>query len=428
MLISHQTAASTNRRWAVVAILFSLSMLTIVDRVAISAAKPGMSRDLGLTDVTFGFIFGAFALGYAIFQIPAGYLADRFGPRLLVTAVVGAWSVFTVMTAVAGTTKLLIAIRFLFGGAEAGAFPASARAIRTWLPARETGLAQGILFSGSRLGAAFGLTVVSFAVSTLGWRMSFVVLGGVGVLWIAAWLRWFRDSPETSRGVSEKERAYIRADRTDATRLGHADWASVFALPETPKLLLQYFASNFTFFICFSWLLPYLQERFNLSGREAGLFAAIPLYFGASANWISGGLVDALYRRNWGRSSRIVPATAGFLIGAIALVAAVHAETIWSAALCFAIATFGVDLTLSPSWTLCIDIAGDRTGLLTGAMNTLGNIGSFASSIAFPLLFRWTGTSNAYFYCAAAINVLAALLWLSMRQDLQVLETADLRS
>lgn len=411
-----RTTAAGRQRWIVVAVLFSLSMLTIIDRVSISAAKVDMSRDLGLSDVTFGFIFGAFALGYALFQIPAGYFADRFGPRTLVAVVVGTWSLFTAMTAVVASAALLIAIRFLFGAAEAGAFPAAARAIRSWLPARETGIAQGILFSGSRLGAAFGLTITSWAAGALGWRAAFFTLGAVGVAWMLGWLWWYRNTPEESASVSESERAYIRAGRTEVAQHAGDRSMSLWTLPETAPLLLQYFASNFTFFLCFSWLLPYLRQQYQLSAASAGLFAAVPLYFGVLANWSSGAIVDSLYRRNLGRLSRIVPAVAGFLIGATALIGAAHATTVWGAVGGFAIATFGVDLTLSPSWTLCIDLAGVRTGTLSGAMNMFGNIGSFASSIAFPMLLRWTGSSDAYFYCAAAINVLAALLWIGMRQ------------
>jgi ACS family glucarate transporter-like MFS transporter len=112
----------------------------------------------------------------------------------------------------------------------------------------------------------------------------------------------------------------------------------------------------------------------------------------------------------------VFPAIAGFLLATAALLAAVHATTATQAVACFAVATFGVDLTLSPSWTLCIDVAPDRAGTLSGAMNMFGNIGSFISSIAFPLLLRFAGTPDAYFYSAAAINLLAALLWAGMRQ------------
>jgi ACS family glucarate transporter-like MFS transporter len=411
---SRPRATQSHQRFVVLAVLFSLSMLTIVDRIAVSAAKVDMSSELGFTDITFGLIFGAFALGYALFQIPAGLLADRFGSRLPMAAVVGLWSLFTGLTIVIRSPALFVAVWFCFGAAEAGAFPISARVIRSWLPARETGMAQGILFSGSRLGAAFGLTLVSWAIARFGWRFSFVVLAALGLIWAAAWLLWFCNSPEESPWASAAERAYIQSDRRVPAAPENALPPDIWKLPETPALLLQYFASNFTFFLCFTWLLPYLRQRYRLGAAEGGLLAAVPLYFGFTANWVSGAVVDRLYRIGWGRRSRVAPAAAGFLIGAAAICCAAQAQTPWQSVLAIAVATFGVDLTLSPSWTLCIDIAGVRTGALSGAMNMCGNIGSFVSSLAFPMLFRWTGSRDAFFYCAGAINLCAAVLWLSL--------------
>ncbi len=428
MVVSNQVVPCTPRvvrshqRFVVLAVLFSLSMLTIVDRVAISAAKVDMSHELGLTDVTFGLIFGSFALGYALFQIPAGLLADRFGSRMLIASIVGLWSIFTGLTTIIRTAVMLVGARFLFGAAEAGAYPASAQVVRSWLPAGETGIAQGVIFSGSRLGAAIGLTLTSWLVAKLGWRFSFLALSIIGVLWVIGWLLWFRNRPEESPWASTTERAYIRYDRerpvpAAVSELSESSPSSIWRFRETPALMLQYIASNFTFFLCFSWLLPYLRQRYQLGAVEAGVLAAVPLYFGTAANWTSGIVVDRLYRRGWGRSSRVIPAATGFLLGAAALCVAAHAQTPWGAVLAFAIATFGVDLTLSPSWTLCIDVAGAHTGTLTGAMNMCGNLGSFASSMAFPLLFRWTGHANAFFYSAAAMNLCAAFLWLNLRDD-----------
>lgn len=411
-------AGKSRRRFLILAILFSLSMLTIVDRVAVSAGKVDMSRELGFNDLTFGMIFGAFALGYAFFQVPAGLLADRYGARLPMASVVTLWSLFTVLTIITRRPAMFIGLWFLFGAAEAGAFPISARVIRSWLPARETGIAQGVLFSGSRLGAAFGLTLVSWSVVRLGWRFSFIVLGTVGFAWALCWLLWFRNTPAECPWMPEEECAYILADR----RLAEAETVisnsnvPVWKIRETPALLLQYFASNFTFFVCFTWLLPYLRQRYELGGAEAGWLAAVPLYFGAAANWTSGAVVDSLYRRGYGRVSRVGPAAAGFLMGTVAMCFAAHAQTAWTAALLIGIATFGVDLTLSPSWTLCIDVGRGRTGTLSGAMNMCGNFGSFVSSLAFPLLFRWTGGWAAFFYCAAAINLCGAILWLTLHR------------
>jgi ACS family glucarate transporter-like MFS transporter len=391
-------------RWCVVAVLFSLSFLTIVDRVCISAAKNDMSRELGLSDRTFGFVFGAFALGYAILQIPAGWLVDRYGPRVFLTGVVLLWSLLTGATGLVYASASLIGVRFIFGLAEAGAYPAAGRAIYNWLPPKERGRAQGILFAGSRLGAAFGLAAMSLSILRLGWRTSFLLLGAVGIVWALLWLAWFRDRP--AGGPPDQQTAQVREP---------VPWGTLLLARGVPELMLQYFASNFTFFLCFSWLLPYLKSQYHLTNTEAGVYASMPLYFGALANWTSGAVVDALYRRGWLRQSRLIPAISGFVLAAAALIAATAMPTVLGAVVCFALATFGVDLTLCPSWTACMDIARERTGTLTGVMNMVGNIGSFVSSVTFPYLLDLTHSAKSYFFLAAFLNLAAAACWLRVR-------------
>jgi MFS transporter, ACS family, glucarate transporter len=405
-------------RWLVIALLFVFSFLTIVDRVAISAAKADMARDLGIADVQFGLVFGIFALGYAAFQIPAGWAADRYGPRIFLAAIVVAWSFFTGLSGLVTSIPALVLVRFLFGAAEAGIYPTASRAIYNWVPRQERGAAQGLLFIGSRLGAAFGLSVVSFAIAAVGWRGSFGALAAVGFVLGAVWIAWFRDRPELKPGVSAGELAFIRAG-TDApnTRAAAPGLTRSLWSGQTVALGGQYFASNFTFFLAFSWLLPYLQSQYALSAAQAGAYASLPLYFGALGNWLSGAAVDRLYRTGqWGRSRRL-PAMAGFGLAAIALLVTPAMDTVLGAVICFSIATLGVDMTLSPSWTTCQDIAGPRTGTLSGAMNMVGNAGSFISSLTFPVLLQSTGSAATYFFLAAALNVAALLCWTRVRPE-----------
>lgn len=195
---------------------FLLAMLLYVDRVCISTAQGPISADLKLSDTEFGWALSAFALGYALCQTPTGMLSDRFGPRVVLATVVIAWSLFTGLSgAVTGLTSLLL-VRFLFGAGEAGAFPGMARAIYSWIPMRERGIAQGVNFSGGRLGAAFALPAVAAMVESLGWRTSFVILMLVGFVWAAAWFLWFRDDPAEHPGVREEERQLILATRQQA--------------------------------------------------------------------------------------------------------------------------------------------------------------------------------------------------------------------
>ena len=391
------------KKYAVVLALFALSMITYVDRVCISAAKDPISVEMRLSDTAMGLVFSAFALGYALAQIPCGWLADRLGPRLLLTSVVTLWSAMTALTGAASNLGSLVAVRFLFGISEAGAYPGGARAICNWLPSGERGRANGILFSGSRLGGAVSFPLLAWMLTRWRWRTSFWILGGLGLLWALFWLLWFRDYPKgtsTENQVTSESGAGLR----DVLR----------SMPMS-LAMLQYFASNFTFFIGLSWMLPYLKRQFHLAGGDAAAYAMAPLLAGTLSQWLAGWLVDTLYHSPYRAWSRRIPAMLGFGISTAGLLALTQSATPMSAAACFTLAVFGSDMTVSPSWVFCADIAGKNAGSVSGAMNMVGNLGSFVSANAFPVLAAATGSATSYFFCAAAFNVLGILCWFVMR-------------
>ncbi len=299
--------------------------------------------------------------------------------------------------------------------AEAGAFPTATRAIYNWFPIRERGRALGLLNMGSRLGAAIGLPVMSLSVVGLGWRMSYYLLAGLGLLWAAFWFLWFRDDPPSKLGVS------IVGPATPNHQARRANWRMFLSSRNFYLVLYQYFASNFTFFICFTWLLPYTQNRYHLSPSSAGFYASIPLYCGAFATWFGGYCADAIFKRGHWKASRALPAACGFGLSTLCLLLAGSLVTVQGFIACFALATLGVDLAIAPSWALCSDVGKEYTGTLSGAMNMMGALGSFCSSLAFPYLLRITGTVQTYFWLAAALNVFAILCWLGMRPDLPLI-------
>jgi MFS transporter, ACS family, glucarate transporter len=403
-------AIAPSRRGFVVACLCSLSFLTIVDRVCISAAKSPMASDLGITDTAFGWVFGAFTVGYTLMMAPSGWLTDRYGPRKTLAGIVLLWSTLTAATGLVKGTAILLVVRFLFGLAEAGAFPGAARAISNWLPTQERGLALGLLNTGSRLGAAFGLSAMSFSILSFGWRFSFMLLGAAGIVWSALWFWWFRDRPISSGRAKSETSVQPEKPHVGPPEIA-LDGQSLLRSPSVYFILFQYFASQFTFFICFSWLLPYLETHYGLTGTRAGLYAAIPLLCGALANWISGTTVDAIYRKGHWKRSRRLPAMCGFGLACVAVLAAAFVPSIGGFVLFFALATFGVDLTLSPSWTVCADIGGRHVGALSGAMNMMGSLSSLGSAILFPILFGVTGNIRSYFYLAAFLDVVAMGCW-----------------
>ena len=154
----------------VLGLLCVMYLITYVDRVNISTAAPVISQEFGFDKITMGIIFSAFVWAYALFQVPGGWLSDRFGARNVLTTIVAYWSVMTAATAAATGAMSFVAVRFLFGMGEACAFPGATRAMQLWYPRQERGLVQGLTHSTSRLGAAIAPSIVAVIVTTLGWR------------------------------------------------------------------------------------------------------------------------------------------------------------------------------------------------------------------------------------------------------------------
>ncbi|MFY0628422.1 MAG: MFS transporter [Reichenbachiella sp.] len=405
-------------RYLLVFATFTLSLILYIDRVCISAAKSAISSDMRFTDTQMGWVMSAFALGYALMQIPSGLMSDRYGPRGVLTVIVGVWSVFTALTGAVKGLISMLTVRFLFGAGEAGAFPGISRSVYSWFPVKERGIVTGINFSGSRLGAAFAFPLVAWMVSYFGWRTSFYLMGAVGVLWAVFWYFWFRNDPKDHPGISETEKDYIVANRQQSKDEKEEDAGfsakAMFKSKNVWLAMFQYFSTNFITFFCLTWMFPYLQDRFGMSALETGGYAMIPLIFGAFGNWVSGSMVDYIYRKgNW-KQSRSIPAIAGFALVIIGIAGIVSVNGVLPAVIFLSLAVFGADMVLSPSWSLCVDIGKSYSGTVSGTMNMAGNIGSFITGIAFPYLALWTGTSNTFFVIAGIMAMFSIGCWLAI--------------
>ncbi|QDT69363.1 putative sulfoacetate transporter SauU [Planctomycetes bacterium MalM25] len=405
-----------SRYWFVVG-TFALSVLLYVDRACISAAKESMVGDLALDEKQWAWVLAAFSLGYALFQTPGGWLADRFGPRVLLTSVVALWSVFTGLTGAAiGLTTLIVA-RFAFGAGEAGAFPGMARAAYSWIPMNERGLVQGINFSGSRFGGALALFVMPQLLAALGWRTTFATLMAIGFVWAIGWWLWFRDEPTQKSSVSPEELALIESGRQVTSEdqeheAGDLTAGDLLRSGRMGLLCLQYFASNFTFFFCLTHWFPHLKSEFGLSSGAAGGYAAMPLVFGAFGNWFSGWLIDRLYRSGRWPLSRRLPAAIGFSLATAGVLMSMQQTEVLPAVLWFCVAIFGADMTLAPSWSCCMDIGQRHSGMVSGTMNMAGNVGGFITTLAYAYLKDWSGAQSTFFFVAAGLNAIAVVCWL----------------
>src|SRR5436190_23779339 len=199
-----QTRA-TRVRHIVLGLTVAAYLITYMDRVVISAAVPTIQKEFGFSLATMSYIISSFRWGYALFQIPGGWLGDRIGPRRALTLIVAWWSMFTSATAFAWNSVSMITIRFLFGMGEAGAFPIATRSLSRWILPAERGFAQGITHAGSRLGAAMTPSLVVLVISAYGWRAAFVSFGALGCIWAAVWYWYYRDTPNEHASVGNEE-------------------------------------------------------------------------------------------------------------------------------------------------------------------------------------------------------------------------------
>lgn len=404
----------TRARHVVLLLAFFAAVITYLDRVCISVAAPSITSELGLTAIEMGYVFGAFNLAYAIFEVPAAWLGDRWGQRITMTRIVGAWSIFTMLTGAARSYVLLIATRFAFGSAEAGAFPTLSRALSRWFPADERSRANGVMWMGARLGGAISPPLAVMVIGMAGWRAAFTIFGCAGLIWCIVFYLWFRDDPAEHKAVNAAELARIRSMGTASapeTRQ-QVPWRKVLFSGDMLALFWAYFASGFGFQFFVSWLPTYFMKEHGLSLQKSGMFAALPLASGAVGCIVGGLLSDWLVRRTgslvWGR--RIVGA-GGFLLGAVGFASAMYAKSAEEAIFWLAFGSATHDLTLPVAWSTCVDVGGKFGGTASGYMNLASSISGVLSPVAAPFLVRFFGTFHPLFAITAGAYLIGGLLW-----------------
>jgi MFS family permease len=402
-------------RARVLGFAFLLAVVTYLDRVCISAAAPSIMKELDLSVLQMSIVFSAFTLSYSLFEIPSGWLGDVRGPRRVLTRIVLWWSAFTMLTGAARGFQSLVAIRFLFGAGEAGAFPNIARSFSRWFPARERGRANGVMFLGSRLGGMLSAPVALVIIARWGWRESFVIFGLIGIVWAAAWYAWSRDRPEEHPAMTPEELAVIQEGNLAADIPSErTPWRLLLRSRNLYAICAMYFAFGYGLYFYFTWLPTYLITVLGFSRFGGGLFAALPFLLAGIADLVGGWLTDTLSRRFGLRTGRCHLGCAAFMTCAALVFASQLPVPAVAKAVLLAFALASADLALGACWAVPIDIAPDHAGVITGCMNTLGNLGGLVGPMVVGIAVdRWESWTFP-FYITAAVYALGAIAWLAI--------------
>jgi len=423
MTTARELEKQTHVRWFLVFWIFVLAVIAFLDRVNISIAGPSIAKSYGLSNVQLGTVFSAFLCGYAFFQTVGGRLADRFGPRRVLTAGVVWWGIFTALTAVVpGSTRLVllwfVMVRFLLGAGEAVMFPASNQFVSRWIPKHERGIANGLIFAGVGVGAGLSPPVISLVIFQYGWRASFWGCSVVGLIAAVVWYLVSRDTPAEHPGVSPSELAVISSGLTTSPaseRLADnrplISWKQVLTNRDVLSITLSYFCFGYVAYIFFVWFYIYLAEARGLNLKSSAFYAMLPAIAMAVFCVIGGRISDAITQRRGPRVGRCVLASAAVLIAGVFVASGALAENAHVASIILAGGAGALYVSQSSFWCVTADLAGRSSGSVSGFMNMGAQIGGAVTAQVTPLIakhFGWT----ASFLVAAGLCVVGSVAWL----------------
>jgi len=420
-------SSATRVRWIILMLVLFASFSSYFVRSNLSVLSDSMIDDLGLTPVQFGYIFSAFAAGYALFQLPGGVLGHRLGARTLVTLMAISWAILTALTALVPATEVLgvgavvlslIVLRVLVGVTNAPIFPVTAGGtIANWFPVGGWGLPMGLQVAGLSMGAALSAPLLVWLADSFGWRGALLITAPGALVLALIWWRYVRDFPKDHPGVSAAELALIDAGRPPPKkqRIPGA-WKAALANRDILLLTISYFCMNYVFYLFFSWFFFYLVEIREFDKQAAGIFTSAQWIVGAVAGIAGGALCDWSVRR-WG--IRLGPrwvAVVSLVLSGIFLVAGAMAPHVLAAVVLLCLSFACNQLCDCTYWVAAIAVAGRHGEVATGVLNTGGNLVGFAGGLLVPFIaevFDWeTAMASGIIFA-----LVAAGLWLLVRAD-----------
>jgi MFS family permease len=403
------------KRYQVLTVLSILSMITFLDRIALSSASSSIMSELNISTVQWGWILGMFTIAYAAFEIPTGWLGDKFGGKKILIRVVLWWSLFTILTGFANGFIMLLLVRFLFGMGEAGAYPNTSIVLAKYFPVLERGRAQATIWGASRLGAALTPFIVLPIQQKYSWNMSFYILGAVGIVWTLFWIFWHKEDPKDCKDMSKEELKFI-IDNRDLPMQGEApktSYWSGFKSKNLWYLLAMYFCYAIGAYFFQSWFHTYLEKGRLIPKNELIWASSVPYLLAAIGCFTGGWISDKAclrWGKKWGR--RIVPMVGLFVAGICIISASLVSDNLL-AIIYLGVGMAFMDVTAPVAWAVAMDMGGTKSGAISGTMNTAGLTGAYISTV----FFGYLASSYGYYLPVLYIGIMVLLgsfIWLKI--------------
>ena len=407
--------AVTSKRYGVVGMCFAAAFVCYIDRVNISVAVIAMQSEFGWTETTKGLVLSSFFVGYMLTMAVSGWLADRFGGKLVLGIAVIWWSILTMLTpwAAYASFAMLIAARIALGLGEAATFPASYGMFSRWVPVKERARSIAFLSSGISIGTLFALMTTGWIVTNFGWPAVFYWFGAVGLVWAAAWFYFIHDDPASHPRISQAELRRIGAGADKPRERVRFPWRTFLRLPPFWALLINHFCCNVLLYVALAWLPSYFRDVQGLSLTGAGLYSAAPWLSMFVLTNVGGWIGDYLLGRGLSLTAvRKTMQTVGLVGGAICLLLLRDAESANSAVLLMCGALGIGSFTVAGFGSNHLDIAPRYAGVLMGITNTIGTIPGVVGVALTGWLVETTGSYDSVFLMVAGVNLVGVVVWL----------------
>jgi MFS transporter, ACS family, glucarate transporter len=398
-------------RYRVLIFLFFLTLITYLDRVSISLMGVRIKAAFHLSNEQFGWALGAFALAYALFEIPSGIAGDRYGQRAVFIRIVLMWSLFTALTGVTTGLLSLICVRFLFGVGESGAYPNSSATVSRWFPVTETAKGISWMSIGANAGAAIAPLIIIPLAVVYGWRVPFFINGFIGLLWVLVCYLWFRNHPSEVKSISKEEALYIEENRRFTNRKKPFPWKLAFRSRSLLALVLAFYCCQWGNYFFIAWMPVYLQEGRHFSEDNMKIVTSFLFIVGILGALTAGIVSDWLVKRKgvkFGR--RFIAVISMAMIAALILLTAVTtSRSVVVTSLI--VAHFFYLPSMVTSFATCVDLGGDNAGTVAGIMNCFGQLGAFFMALVFGKIVDVTHSFATPLFVLSCVLFAGCLFW-----------------
>lgn len=413
MAQSQETATAKPRvgnfRWTVCALLFFATTINYIDRQVLGILAPTLEKEIGWSEIEYGYIVTAFQAAYAIGLLVVGRLMDLVGTKLGYTISMVVWSIAAMFHAAARSAFGFGVARFALGLGESGNFPAAIKTVAEWFPKKERALATGIFNAGSNVGAVVAPLVVPWLTLTYGWYEAFIVTGSIGFIWLIFWVALY-EIPKKSKRVSKAELAYIYSDPAESVE--KVPWVRLLSHRETWAFMLGKFLTDPIWWFYLYWVPKFLHQEYGLTLQTLGP-PLIVIYLLADVGSIGGGwLSSAFIKKGWTVNRGRKVAMLICALSVVPIVFASQADSVWLAVALLGLATAAHQGWSANLFTTTSDMFPRRAvGSVVGLGGMAGSIGGMLISTATGMILEFTGSYVSIFILAGSVYLLALVVF-----------------